>query len=332
MTELSGVARDAVERCLRAADDTEATRAAIEALYAVDWPSEGEIPLPSELTAEQREVATALARRTGIGGVLPEGRGMNRFPIPLTARNRQQWLGLVPGGVLEVEESFERNGNAVKEPRWRRYRWLRQRGHVKDALAELDPVARAQAYVELGLGAYMVHTQDPELWALAEVHGKALGPWASQVAHAIVGHETAIGDDVKAALFHAVIAAGLPVDAAVERLFALDAYKPERNLAFVRALPADRREAVLAAAVAGGHSAHAIDAACTVLREFPFASVAKIAADRFADGIEGAGKGGKQHPALVKQNQDRQERLRRLAADRPELAEALRRGTAVVVP
>jgi len=324
---LTGVAKDAAERCLRAASADDATRAAIEALGAVDWVAEGEIPLPSELTDEQRDVATALAFRADLGR-LPEGAGIDRFRIPLTARNRRQWLGIAPG-VLEQVDAYDRGGEAASEPRWRRYRWLHPqgaapRGSIKEALAELEPTDRFRAYVELGLGAYGLHTQDPELQSLAAEHGKALGTWARQVADEVREHELPVPDDVKAALLHAIVAARLPSSGATERFFVLDPAHPDRNVAFVNALAPERREPLLAAAAASGVASTAIDAACTVLGAFPYPSVAKIVGDRFADTVEAA-RAGRHHPALDAQIDARQERLRKLAADRPALASALKR-------
>jgi hypothetical protein len=297
LSALTPPVRQQALRAVEFAASWDGEMAARAALAAVAFP-EAEIPLPSELSAEQLALAHAL-RDTDLGSTA--------YALPRSMRARRRWLGVDLPGV------FEQPVGGV--PRWR----VDPNGSGLD----LTFGQRIEALAERLLGAYCSGFSDrARLASLVEQYGAQAASWASRAAWELAGQLAP--PEVRNAIFGSLAAAG---EAPPPEMLVLDPATPERNIRYVRALAPVEREAALIVEIQRTTPAVIIPAIVEVLRAFPIVGAAQHAARRLVDEVSDPSLGTSLRVPLSKALRKNQARLQlelaALAGARPELADAL---------
>jgi hypothetical protein len=280
-----------------ATSTTEELELALErALESVKWPDD--VPLPEDLTPNQRRVAEILATRRGIPTLAS-------VAMPYQVQFRRRWLGIDPPGALERRHTFTRRGRTVSWPLWRIWRSVgdapaRQKGisavvaDVVDLLdayvdvvlwspyGDLDTSQIEQRIARLGAdaraGEWAARRLDEALsWSVRESIGGTTRWIQVEVADFSFGTTEPGSLDaegsVQLALFVALARAGRAVEPAWERWFPLfdHAFLGE----IVAALPEDRRESILLASADRGLPRDGLFAFLTLWPKFPYPGLAR---------------------------------------------------------
>ncbi len=155
----------------------------------------GDVALREDLSADQRFLAEALARKDGLQGWparLPFGWG-----LPASGRVRRRWLGVTPPGPMEKLIPFEADGARHSWPVWKVWKASYENGQPQEVLpgvvaTHLSPDEALEALAEVGMSAYGLafpRRGDPPAEAIAQVADRA-GPesvdWARRLADEIL--------------------------------------------------------------------------------------------------------------------------------------------------
>jgi hypothetical protein len=240
----------------------------------VEW-SRRPIPPASELNAEQRTVAEILARTPG--PYLMQAR------MPAPAWVRRQWLGIDPPGPLfRIEIDGVPLYHAVREVvRSPKTGWT----NAAALLAGLPDEERTAALCDLRLAALDLFEPivEPLLQKPLPDRGKGGRAWAIELADRLValftpgapmaecGNRSKPSTDLARAAFVSLVNARVPIEPRWDALLTLESWmaKEERE-ACVRAIPEERREAAVAAALFNP----SVEVATDLLPRFPFACLA----------------------------------------------------------
>lgn len=239
------------------------------ALEAADWPDYGQpIPLPSELTGEQRQLADLLAEHVGVPAY--------RFAIPQTRRARRLWLGLEDAGALAREVTYAIEGTEHTAPLWRALWHIDDAGDSEDAEALFEALPldeRVAVYGEVVFDGFRV-----EAPCAIEDPGDGVGEWAKAYADRLValfadgtahierGNSHRPSDEICRLVFTALRNAAVPIEERWDSLVPFD-------LDLIESLPAERRAPILVRGLANEFTSRAINKGLTVLERFPSAPV-----------------------------------------------------------
>ncbi len=250
-----------------ATSTTYSLEAAVQrAIEAVDWPED--VPLPEDLTPDQRRLAEVLATRCGIPALAS-------VAIPYEVQFRRRWLGVEPAGELEKRYPFQRKGKDLSWPLWRIWQTVGDNPKRKKGISAVvtDQGALLDAYVDACLWGPYPKLDVANVFDLVANTDTSAGAWAarrlSEMVSWPVGPTKASGsaqytktpeerygfslfeypaltgkEHVFVALFVALARSSTPVDPAWERFFPIT-YHP-LIIEAARALGDDRRERVLA--------------------------------------------------------------------------------------
>ena len=232
------------------------------------------IPLPSQLTSAQRELAELVASVAV---------SLHRWAIPQASWARRRWLGLDEPGVLDRQVSYEVDGESRRAPLWRAIAELDDDEEAARRLIEALPVAdRFEAWGDLVFDAYRI---DPP-WVPEDGDAGAPGDWAAAYAdrllamfspgapHVERGNRNQPPVDVCRVVFNALVAAGREID---ERWNALIPF----DLEVIARLPEACRPAVLVRGVAQEFPSRVVKKGLPAIARFPSMPVLEHLIERF---------------------------------------------------
>lgn len=241
-------------------------RAALEASGWPEW--DQQIPLPAELSGDQRALADVLAQHVGVS--------LHRFAIPQTQRARRLWLGLEDAGPLAREVGYKIDDESFTAPLWRALRHIDRDGNGDDAEALFQALPlgdQIEAYGELAFGGFRV---DPPCEIVDP--GDKAGEWAAAYADRLLAlfaegaphHERGNNHrpprQLLALVFKALDKAGIAIDARWDCLVPFD-------LDLIEPLPPERQTPILVRGLQAEFPSWAIKKGREVLRRFPSAPV-----------------------------------------------------------
>lgn len=224
------------------------------------------IPLASELDPTQRAAAALWAE----AGSVPCS-----YPMPSTPTTLRRWLGLAPPGALFTETA---DGTL-----FHRLRALDDREDMGEGEAWLEalPIGdRLDALFEIVLSpgdfSPMLSASNLLLAASLEV-GPGHGAWAVAAGERLLAMTSFREPSLARAVFAALVASGR-LEPRFERLLVIDRWTDAKAMEpWVRAIPEERREAVILAALADASPADACGTAVKLLPAFPLAGLARLA-------------------------------------------------------
>ena len=261
------------------ADAEAATSMAVQALESVAWPRRSApILMRNELSEEQLTLAQALAPLTPLH--------IAEYAIPLSARVRQRWLGLTPGGPLEEVHDFKIEGKKRPWPLWR---YLSDENVDEDDrlgfLGQLPQTARMQVLAELVLESYKIDLDYQELhWDSIDAEQGESADWASRFADELMELFEAppsieanqlrlIVGELKDLVFFPLCRAGLPIEERWDVLVPITKNKP-RMEEIVAALPEERKDAILTARLGEAMALTAVTVSLDILAYHPSPAIA----------------------------------------------------------
>jgi hypothetical protein len=277
-------------------------RALKSALELTGYPAE--LPLPEDLTPDQRKLAEVLATRSGL-------RTLSTVAMPYDVQFRRRWLGLDAPGELEKRHPFRANGTTHDWPLWKIWKVVGDDPVKRKGISALglSTVQLLDAYVDQSLWSPYAGLETSGLYEHLKRLGADGGAWArarlddmaSWRAPAPQGDGTVrwtitrgkplgfatfepTGDlpsKAELALLTAIARAGQTIEPAWERLvpFTNSPYVAE----IIAAVPGPRREAVLLEAAGRGVSKDALFAILTLWPTYPYPSLARWVGALLAD-------------------------------------------------
>jgi hypothetical protein len=301
------------------------TRTALkEALQAAGFANgKALIPLATELDDTQRAVAEILS----LHDELPDLVG---FAIPSQAWKIRRWLGAAPAGALEQIVEHTLDGEKLREPLWRALRRHERPGKAAQEFfhsLDLSLAERLDAYGDIVLGAYGVRRRGLT-WGEPVDIGADCGSWAERAADRLleVRHGTT-PVEIKWAIYLALVRGDRPI---AERWFPLFPAEEGREALMAecaRALPEDRRDEVLTAAVRGlSFSVAIVRVGLVLLEEFPSTALTQLVLARGDGAASAPAKNGR----VTKKELTK--RLQQIGGQHPVVADALERHLANLPP
>lgn len=250
-----------------------------QALEASGWPdSEQPIPLPEDLSKEQTELATMLAPLTPLY--------IGFFAIPISARVRQRWLGIKPGGPLEELHSFQLSGQTLRWPLWR---YLIEEDVEEESrqefIADMDQLPRLQVLAELVFESYEIDLEYIDLLSNSiDAESGESAQWATAFADELLilfsnppsieaNQFLHITDDLKNLAIFPILRKNAPIEARWDGLVPVTKNK-KRMEEIVAGLPSDRRESILVARLGESMAHIAVIVSLDVLAYFPSPAIA----------------------------------------------------------
>jgi hypothetical protein len=285
-------------------------RALKSALELTAYPAE--LPLPEDLTPDQRRLAEVLATRSGV-------RSLSTVAMPYDVQFRRRWLGLDAPGELEKRHAFRTGGTSHDWPLWKIWKTVGDdpaKGKGISALG-LSTVQLLDAYIDQSLWSPYSGLQTSPLYDHVKRLGSDGGAWArarlDQMASWRVPEPQGDGSvrwtiargkplgfatfeptgdlpsKAELALLTAIARAGETIEPAWERLvpFTNSPHVAE----IIAAVPAARREAAMLEAAGRGVSKDALFAIFTLWPSYPYPSLAAwvdalLADPRFASSVD----------------------------------------------
>jgi hypothetical protein len=274
------------------------------AFELVGFPAE--LPLPEDLTPDQRKLAEVLATRSSVAV-------MSSVCLPYFVQFRRRWLGIAPGGALEQRHTFVHEGSSRTWPLWKIWgavgddpkaatgisalgipRIELLDAYVDDALWRPYPsraIDKSRVYGHLDLlgaeGGDWARRRLAEVasWPRPETQQEGEIRYVKSVAEPL-GFETfqpstSLSGHALLPLFVALARSGGAVEPAWEPFLPCDgnAYLTE----IAAAIPEDRREAALVAGVRRALDKDALFAVLRLWPSFPYVGLAAVADGLFAD-------------------------------------------------
>lgn len=291
---------DVLVRAILDADTKQLAPSARAALDAVGGFPKGTTmcPLPEDLTPAQRRVAEALAERPGIA--------LASYPIPQKVQLRRRWLGLDAASPFERRVAFEHGGVSHSWPIWRV--WLELQKQKRDAEIATylpDPIERLATYADVWVWEPYGLAWPRDTAALIDQVGASGARWAQGYAdqlsrlpdpkatqvggirYVVTGGEGGLGHweppgrpYLSMPAFAALVPiarAGAAIEARWESVIRYSSHV--LMLDVVAAIPSERREQALLAAMSRELDKDAISASMLVLPRFPIASIAECTRD-----------------------------------------------------
>lgn len=152
------------------------------ALQVTKYPVDDDIiPLPEELTAEQRKVVELLATRSGLTN-------LSTVAIPQSVQLRRRWLGLDPPELLERPVELKVGKKKLTRPLWWACRYLQCEGE-DEAIAKLLTAAelfQIAVEAEVWEGELYGLSFDLDLDEASAQASKAEGAWAARYLDEII--------------------------------------------------------------------------------------------------------------------------------------------------
>lgn len=269
-------------------------------LDAVDFPR-GPIVPAEQLNEEQREVAEELAVRAGVYS--------SKHALPQKAWVRRRWLGLAAGGALEKRVSFQHEGKRVRKPLWQALSvrsagtagMTRPLASPAELAKGMSLTKRLEVYGDLQHEPYgfAAGSRSYESWVSLDEIGSSGKAWARRTADRWVmlwSHEALstergwFSSDFRLLLCLTLARTGARIRPEWDFLVPVLKRLPGSKLATpaheaskecLRALPEDRRNAVLARAIASG--ADPIDVGTKMIRAFPSEELARALLERLVE-------------------------------------------------
>ena len=238
--------------------------------------------LPAEaLTDTQRQVLIALVDQTELFA--------DNYPVPMTARCRRQWLGLVPPGPL-----WQAGPDGAPRYFDLRRRVAADKRAFQTWLAALPVAEKVPLLYELDLARRDIRAEyESPIGAVLRWLTPDLGPWALAAAErelAVLGQsKSPTYENPRIQLvFAALVAAGVPIEPRFEPLLRIDRPFPTSlNDAWIAAIAEPRREAaVMAALKAVRFVSEALWLVTDLLPRWPFAELALYAEANIKEGRE----------------------------------------------
>jgi hypothetical protein len=249
---LPEAAQSAIDRVLANPRSPAVQKLLDEALAAVDYPHPANYfvtvyPIPETCTPAQHALLAMLCdeRVDEIHAT---------WALPFLRAGRRRWLGLDPGGALEsASVDVVVDGKKSAQPLWRALQISRTLKGMGAVLNQLPFDVALRAIGELLLGSagtykltsieYLFTEGDLRLVRELRAQGRA---WAIKTASMLVKARVPPHHALLPYVFLALVRARVPITRAMEKLLPRRGVDDATYLELVRALPKDRRDAVLA--------------------------------------------------------------------------------------
>jgi hypothetical protein len=273
-------ARAAIAKALRSKDYEVQEPLFAKAFDAVGFPKDRDVPAdPKDLTEDQRALCALIVAAE----VHPAA--FRDYAVPWKTPDRRRWLGLDPPGALERRVDFTWKGKRTNAPLWRAIRIHQEdrdeRPRVGAVLDALPIDVRLASIVEMDHNHYSIdpdYLPTPEPKDVAAALRDRGARWATEQLDLAAAAFAALArmqpgwrpsDGFVIFAFEIALGAEVPLAPAWDAILPIVRAKLALAARLIRALPAERRDRVTAAALRHGHPNYAMNRSVELAAQFP---------------------------------------------------------------